>query len=121
MLTMLLSLTLGVCIFASFHFGAGISVVWAVVWAFVSMFVFQLCAALLIRRAVNGRNLRIQEIVLDTQKRLEAKQQHFMRRPIGSQKLNTSRISDWNGHWPPATPSGRSISGTSSSRNRSTR
>ena len=50
MLTMLLSLTLGVCIFASFHFGAGISVVWAVVWAFVSMFVFQLCAALLIQK-----------------------------------------------------------------------
>ena len=92
MLTMLLSLTLGVCIFASFHFGAGISVVWAVVWAFVSMFVFQLCAALLIRRAVNGRNLRIQEIVLDSQKRLEAKQQHFMRRPIGSQKLMMQQL-----------------------------
>ena len=92
MLTMVLSLTLGCCVFAAVRFGAGVSFGWTLVWAFLSMFVFQLCAALLIRRAVNRRNLGIQEIVMDTQRRLEAKQQHFMRHPMGSQKLMLQQL-----------------------------
>ena len=87
MLTMIISLALGVLVFASTRFAAEFSTGWAVACAILSMFIFQLAAALLIRRAVNARNLQIQAIIMDVQKRLEAKQQHFMRHPLGSQKI----------------------------------
>lgn len=92
MLTMIISLALGVLVFASTRFGAEFSTGWAVACAILSMFIFQLAAALLIRRAVNARNLQIQAIIMDVQKRLEAKQQHFMRHPLGSQKIMMQQL-----------------------------
>lgn len=92
MLTMLLSLTLGVCVFAATRFGAGFHNGWAIACTLTAMFLFQLAAALLIRRAVNKRNLQIQEIMVDVQRRIEAKQQHFMRCPMGSQKLMLQQL-----------------------------
>ena len=92
MLTMIISLSLGVLVFASTRFGAEFSTGWAVACAILSMFIFQLAAALLIRRAVNARNLQIQGIIMDVQKRLEAKQQHFMRHPLGSQKIMMQQL-----------------------------
>ncbi len=92
MLTMIISLSLGVLVFASTRFAAEFSTGWAVACAILSMFIFQLAAALLIRRAVNARNLQIQAIIMDVQKRLEAKQQHFMRHPLGSQKIMMQQL-----------------------------
>ncbi len=92
MLTMLLSLTFGVCVFAATRYGADFHSGWAIACAFIAMFLFQLAAALLIRRAVNKRNVQIQEIMVDVQRRIEAKQQHFMRHPMGSQKLMMQQL-----------------------------
>ena len=87
MLTYLTSLVVAVIVFCATRFGLSVTPNWGIVWAFLAFFACQISISLLMRRAVGRVQMKIQDIMLDVQKRLEAKQQHFARHPMGSPKM----------------------------------
>ncbi len=92
MLTYLTSLIVAGIVFCATHFGLSVSTTGGILWALVALFACQIAISLLMRRAVGKVQMKIQEIMLDVQKRLEAKQQHFVRHPLGSPKMMMQQL-----------------------------
>lgn len=60
---------------------------WGVLTGILVVIAVQLAISLLLRRKIKQVNQQIQEVMLDVRRKVEFKQQQFMRRPIGSQKM----------------------------------
>ncbi len=89
MLTLLIGIVVGVIVAAVCAVPQGLA--WGWVWGgmtgLVAVVLVQLGISLLIRRKVQHINQKIQEVMMDIRRRVEAKQQQFQRRPVGSQKM----------------------------------
>lgn len=86
MLTYIVSIGFGFAVFAGVRCGLDVSVPWSVFWGVLALFTIQIAISLIMRKILNRMNGNIQNIMLDVQKRIQAKQDHFMRRP-GDPKL----------------------------------
>lgn len=60
---------------------------WGALAGVLAVIAVQLGISLAIRRKVQQVNNKIQELMMDVRRRVELKQQQFMRRPVGSQKM----------------------------------
>ena len=87
MLTYLTSFVVAVLVFCVTRFGFSVTPNWGLVWAILAFLASQISISLLMRRAVGRVQMKIQDIMLEVQKRLEAKQQYFSRHPMGSPKM----------------------------------
>ena len=87
MLTYLTSLVVAGIVFCATRYGLSVTPGWGITWAILAFLASQISISLLMRRAVGRVQMNIQDIMLDVQKRLEAKQQHFARHPMGSPKM----------------------------------
>jgi len=81
MLTYIVSLGSAFAVFAGTFWGLKTSSGWSIFWGILTLFAIQVVISLLMRKAVNRVNNNIQSVILDVQKKIESKQQHFMRRP----------------------------------------
>ena len=81
MLTYIVSFAVGFLVFACVRFGFDTAVSWSVFWGVLALFAVQIGISLFMRKLLNKMNGNIQQIMLDVQKRIQTKQDHFMRRP----------------------------------------
>ena len=86
MLTYIVSFAVGFLVFACVRYGFDTATSWSVFWGVLALFAVQIGISLLMRKILNRMNADIQNIILEVQKRIQAKQNHFMRRP-GDPKL----------------------------------
>lgn len=87
MLTLIGGLLTGIIVYFALWKGARMDEVWSVIFAVVSMFLFQLGVMLILRRVSARINARLQALMAETQEKLRAMQMRFMRHPGGSQKM----------------------------------
>lgn len=92
MLTYIVSFAVAFIVFAVTRYGLHVSSNWGFTWMILAFFACQISISLLMRRAVGKVQAKIQEVMLDVQKRLEAKQQHFSRHPLGSPKVMMQQL-----------------------------
>ncbi len=91
MLTLILALATGLAVgFGSFY-GLGFSRIWASVTGMLALLAVQVVITLILRRVTLRINAQIQEIMLETQKKLQQKQAQFMRKPA-SQKVMMAQL-----------------------------
>lgn len=91
MLTLIFAVLAALLAGAVAYYVFGLSISWALVLGFTGMLAVQIIVTLLLRKLTNRVNQRIQEVMLETQKKLQIKQNHFMRHP-SNQKLMMAQL-----------------------------
>ncbi len=86
MFTIAISVGIGLIIGLLIFFVANLHIVYAIVLGLAGFIICQLLIGLWIRKKVNAVNKKIQDIMMDGQKKLNRKVQHFQQKPSGSVK-----------------------------------
>ena len=87
MLTLICGLLTGIAVFFALYKGVRMDEVWSVIFAVAAMFLFQFGVMMILRRVSARINSRLQALMAETQEKLRAMQNRFMRHPGGSQKM----------------------------------
>ncbi len=96
MLTMLCALAAGTVVWLGTVYGLQLTPGWGTFLGILVMLAVQVSISLIVRRKTTQINLRIQGIMLDVQKKLEAKQQQFMRRPMDPKQMMQQFVREQN-------------------------
>ncbi len=84
MITLIIAIVVAGGVFASTHYVFDWSLIWSIVMGVVGFGVFQVLMSILIQRRVKADMLRVQDILMGGQKRLQQKMQRWQMRPPGS-------------------------------------
>lgn len=87
MLTLIFALLAALIVGCAVYFAGGLTLVWSVILGALSMMAVQIVITLLLRRKITSLNNYIQGIMTETQQKLMAKQNHFMRRPTNQKAM----------------------------------
>ena len=87
MLTSLCALLAGFIVWLGTVYGFQATHYWGTFFGILALLAVQITIALIVRRRTMKINLQIQGIMLDVQRRLETKQQQFMRRPMDPKQM----------------------------------
>ena len=82
MLTLLCALAAGIIVGLGTIYGFHLTPSWGTFFGVLALLIVQVTVSLIVRRRTTKINLQIQGIMLEVQKKLESKQQQFMRRPL---------------------------------------
>ena len=86
MLTLICALAAGTIVWIGTVYGLHLSQIWGTTLSVLAILTVQVIVSLIIRKLTNQVNLQIQGIMMEVQKKIEMKQQQFMRHPVGSPK-----------------------------------
>ena len=86
MITVAIALLSGIIVFASLHATNTAMLVWALIWGLFSTLLVQVGISLIIRKKVNLITSAIQSVMLEGQKKINARIQQFQTKPLGGTK-----------------------------------
>ena len=86
MITLAIGIAFGFGTFALSHFAADVGIGWSVLWGVLGFGIFQAAVGLLMQKRIKRDMDRVQQIIQDGQKRMQAKIQRWQVRPPGSIK-----------------------------------
>lgn len=86
MLSLVISVAIGMIIAISCHLGAGFDITWTVVTGAISSLIIQILIGLLIRKKVSSLTNTIQSCIIRGQEKVNRKAKMFQQKPIGGMK-----------------------------------
>ena len=86
MITLAAGIAFGLGTFALSHFAGDVGIGWSITWGILGFGIFQAVVGLMMQKRIKRDMERVQQVVLDGQKRLQAKMQRWQVRPPGSIK-----------------------------------
>ena len=96
MFTMLCALAAGILVWLGTVYGFQVMPRWGIFWGILAMLIVQISIALVIRRKTTKINQRIQDVMMEVQKKLTVKQQQFMRRPTDPKQMMQQFVKEQN-------------------------
>ncbi len=94
MITMILAVAVACGAFAALHYGADVGIGWSVTAGALSFVAFQVAFGMFIRKKVTRDMEKVQSIMADGQKRLQAKMQRWQMRPPSSIQAAQKEVMD---------------------------